>query len=183
MNDIWSKKLYTPSSNVAPLVGFPAMSLPMGFHNELPYGIEIVTQSNKESTIYKIASSFENINKVYKTPSISPSLYEIPENINTLLNYYTENKNNKKFKDITNETTEFISNYENNMDKINYLILKYETEIESLEKQISEQKKYSKELEKTKKEYSTDEYIEKRARSLGLVKPDEKIFRNYNDKK
>jgi len=130
IKDIWSKKLYTPSSNVAPLVGFPAMSLPMGFHNNLPYGIEIVSQANKESTIYKIASSFENINQIYKTPDISPSLYEIPDNINQLLNYYTEYKNNKKYKEITKETSEFINNYENNIDKINYLILKYETEIE-----------------------------------------------------
>ena len=56
-------------------------------------------------------------------------------------------------------------------------------EIDSLEDQITEQKEYSKELEKTEEEYSTDEYVEKHARSLGLVKPDEKIFRNYNDKK
>jgi len=59
----------------------------------------------------------------------------------------------------------------------------YETEIESLEKQISDEEKKSKELEKAEKEYSSDEYIEEKARELGLVKPDEKIFRNYNDKK
>ena len=38
-------------------------------------------------------------------------------------------------------------------------------------------------LDKTEKEYSSDEFVEKYARILGLVKPDEKIFRNYNDKK
>lgn len=59
----------------------------------------------------------------------------------------------------------------------------YNNEIESLEKQIAEQEEYGKELDKTAKEYSTDEYVEKYARILGLVKPDEKIFRNYNDKK
>lgn len=59
----------------------------------------------------------------------------------------------------------------------------YKNEIESLESQIAEQKEYGKELDKTAKEYSSDEYVEKHARKLGLVKPDEKIFRNYNDKK
>lgn len=59
----------------------------------------------------------------------------------------------------------------------------YKNEIESLQSQIAEQKEYGKELDKTAEEYSSDEYIEKYARILGLVKPDEKIFRNYNDKK
>jgi len=59
----------------------------------------------------------------------------------------------------------------------------YNNEIENLEKQIAEQEEYGKELDKTAKEYSSDEYVEKYARILGLVKPDEKIFRNYNDKK
>ena len=59
----------------------------------------------------------------------------------------------------------------------------YRNEIDRLQSQIAEQKEYSKELEKTAEEYSSDEYVEKYARILGLVKPDEKIFRNYNDKK
>jgi len=59
----------------------------------------------------------------------------------------------------------------------------YQKEIDLLNTQIEEQKKYSKELDRTSKEYSSDAYIEKYARSLGLVKPNEKIFRNYNDKK
>ena len=59
----------------------------------------------------------------------------------------------------------------------------YNNEIENLEKQIADQEEYGKELDKTAKEYSSDEYVEKYARILGLVKPDEKIFRNYNDKK
>lgn len=65
-----------------------------------------------------------------------------------------------------------------------YSILEeYNNEIENLEKQIAEQEEYGKELDKTEKEYSSDEFVEKYARILGLVKPDEKIFRNYNDKK
>jgi cell division protein FtsB len=59
----------------------------------------------------------------------------------------------------------------------------YRDEIKSLKEQISAQKEYSKELEETKKKYTSDEYIEENARDLGFVKPNEKIFRNYNDKK
>ena len=59
----------------------------------------------------------------------------------------------------------------------------YQREIDSLNAQIAEQKEYSKELDKISKEYSSDAYIEKYARELGLVKPNEKIFRNYNEKR
>lgn len=131
-----SSKIYTPSSSVAPLIGWPAMSLPMGYHNDLPYGIEIVAKENNEKMVYKIASSYESINSLYKTPSIAPSLYEINENTNTLLNYYDTYKNNKKYKKINEETINFINDYSNDEDKINYLITKYETEIE--ENQVSE---------------------------------------------
>lgn len=61
-------------------------------------------------------------------------------------------------------------------------LLDRRSENEDLKAQISEQEEYSKELDKKKKEYSSDEYVEEYARTLGLVKPDEKIFRNYNDK-
>ena len=62
-------------------------------------------------------------------------------------------------------------------------IADYNDQIDSLKTQISEQKKYGEELDKTAKEYDTDKYIEKYARMLGLVKSNEKIFRNYNEKK
>ncbi len=40
-----------------------------------------------------------------------------------------------------------------------------------------------KELDKISEECDSLETAEKNARSLGYVKPNEKIFRNYNDKK
>ena len=126
-----NSQIYTPSSSVAPLIGWPAMSLPMGFYNDLPYGIEIVAKESHESMIYKIASSYESVNKLYKTPDIAPSLYEISENIETLLNYYEQYKNDIKYKNINEETINFINSFENDEDKINYLITKYETEVEN----------------------------------------------------
>ena len=58
----------------------------------------------------------------------------------------------------------------------------YNNEIDALNAQIAEQEEYSKKLDKTSKEYGSDEYIEEYARSLGYVKANEKIFRNYNEK-
>ncbi len=59
----------------------------------------------------------------------------------------------------------------------------FHDEIDALNEEIAAQEKYSKELDKVKEEYTSDEYVEQYARGLGLVKPNEKIFRNYNDKK
>ncbi len=59
-------------------------------------------------------------------------------------------------------------------------LMDYQNEIKSLEAQIAKQRELGRELDKTAREYSTDEYVEKYARILGLVKPNEKIFRNYN---
>lgn len=61
-------------------------------------------------------------------------------------------------------------------------LMDYNREIDALKAQIAEQEEYGKELDKVSEEYASDEYIEKYARSLGLVKPNEKIFRNYIEK-
>lgn len=123
------QKLYTPSSNIAPLIGFPAITLPMGFKNNLPYGIEFVSTSKNESMLYKIASSFENKNKLYKTPDIAPSLYEIPSNLTTLLDYYENYKDNKAYEKINSKAKDFINNYTSDENKINEIINEYENPI------------------------------------------------------
>jgi Asp-tRNA(Asn)/Glu-tRNA(Gln) amidotransferase A subunit family amidase len=126
-----SSKLHTPSSDIAPLVGFPAITVPMGLNNGLPYGLEIVTTSKNEGMLYKIASSYENVNKVYTTPSIAPSLYEIKDNVTTLLNYYETYKDNIAYDEINNKVKEFINNYSYNENIVNELISNYENPIET----------------------------------------------------
>lgn len=131
LDSIWSERLYTPSSDLAPLVGYPAMTVPMGFNDEFPYGMEIVSKSKNESIIYKIASAYQSKNKVYKTPSIAPSLYEVKEDVTKLLTYYDNYKDNKAYTNINNEVLEYIKNYSYDETKINELITKYESPIEN----------------------------------------------------
>lgn len=119
-------KVKTPSSNIAPLVGFPAMTIPMGKNGEFSYGLEMVAVSKNESVIYRIANSFEKINQVYKTPSIAPALYTIPENLNTLLEYYETYKDNKRYSVVNPQMEEFMANYDGSEEKINELIELYE---------------------------------------------------------
>ncbi len=59
----------------------------------------------------------------------------------------------------------------------------YNNKIDDLKSQIAEQQKISKQLDEKEKLYTSEDYIEKVAReTLGLVKSDEKVFKNYNDK-
>lgn len=121
-------QIYTPSSSTAPLIGFPAISIPMGFNDGLPYGLEIMAQANNEKVIYQIASAYENLTNYYQTPSIAPSLYEVPEEVNNLLEYYDTYKNDTKYENINNEVKDYFINFDGNVDNINNLINKYEEE-------------------------------------------------------
>ena len=121
-------QIYTPSSSTAPLIGFPAISIPMGFNDGLPYGLEIMAQANNEKVIYQIASAYENLTNYYQTPSIDPSLYEVPEEVNNLLEYYDTYKNDTKYENINNEVKDYFINFDGNVDNINSLINKYEEE-------------------------------------------------------
>ena len=121
-------KVKTFSSSIAPLVGFPAISIPIGFYNNLPYGMEILAKANNEEILYTIAYNLEKDNNFYEQPEIAPSLYKVNNNISILLNYY-ENSNEEKFEEIKKKTKAFLDNYNNIDDKdetIELLIKEYE---------------------------------------------------------
>lgn len=121
-------RTYTPSSMTAPLIGFPALTIPMGKQNEFSYGLEILAKSKNEAMIYKIASSFEKVNQVYKNPEISPSLYEIPDDISKLIGYYEKYENDNKYELANKRALEFISNYDIDYNdvRVRDLTIKYE---------------------------------------------------------
>ncbi len=117
-------QIYTPSSSTAPLIGYPAISVPMGYYDDLPYGMEIMSQN--ETTLYQIASAYENITNYYKTPSIAPSLYEIPAEMNNLIEVYNNYKDNDDYNTINNKVKNYFINFDGNVENINNLINEYE---------------------------------------------------------
>ena len=125
-------QIYTASSSTAPLIGYPAISIPMGYYNDLPYGLEIMSQN--ETTLYQIASSYENATNYYKTPDIAPSLYEIPDEINNLIDVYNTYKDNKNYDNINNKVKNYFINFDGNVENINNLINEYENFIVEEEK-------------------------------------------------
>lgn len=125
-------QIYTASSSTAPLIGYPAISVPVGYYNDLPYGLEIMSQN--ETTLYQIASAYENATNYYKTPDITPSLYEIPDEINNLIDVYNKYKDNKNYDNINNKVKNYFINFDGNVENINNLINEYENFIVEEEK-------------------------------------------------
>ena len=61
--------IFTVSTNLA---GLPAMSIPMGFKNKLPLGLQIIGNHFDESKILSLACHFQNITDWHtKKPKIS----------------------------------------------------------------------------------------------------------------
>ena len=117
-------QIYTASSSTAPLIGYPAISVPMGYYNDLPYGMEIMSKS--ETTLYQIASAYENATNYYKTPSIAPALYEIPDEINNLIDVYNNYKDNDNYDIINDKVKNYFINFDGEVATINNLINEYE---------------------------------------------------------
>jgi aspartyl-tRNA(Asn)/glutamyl-tRNA(Gln) amidotransferase subunit A len=55
---------------VANLAGIPAISIPVGFSDSLPVGLQIMANEMEEQTLFDVASSFERIVDIRKSPEI-----------------------------------------------------------------------------------------------------------------
>ena len=144
---VTSASIKSPSSTISPPTGYPAISIPMGFgKNNLPYGIEFVAKYNEENLLYAITEALENKEEV-KISELAPDLYEIPEVVDKLVDFYTDNQetlNKKEYKKVKEEMLNFFDEYnavENKETVATTLIEKYDTVTENilLEKAKKEQ--------------------------------------------
>jgi len=77
-----------PSTFVSSATGYPSITVPLGFDSDgLPYGIEFLALKNEEDNLYEIASAYESLGEGIVTPSIVPSLYEVPDEVTALITY------------------------------------------------------------------------------------------------
>ena len=56
------------SSTLAAVAGYPSITLPLGFHHGLPFGISFVGRAFSEATIIRMAYAFEQATQVRKPP-------------------------------------------------------------------------------------------------------------------
>lgn len=126
-----------PGSFLGSVIGYPSITVPMGSIDEFSYGLEFFSIKGEENLLYSVANVFEELNDLELTNSpLTPSLYEIPEYINTLKNYYEKEEN-----ELTAKTKTFFLNYSNNTEEENEkqaqeLIGEYQTLEQNKEKQV-----------------------------------------------
>lgn len=129
---------------IAPQTGFPTLTMPVGYYNEFPYGVDLLSLANKEELIYQVAYAYQAKTHVYKNPSIAPSLYEVAEDVFKLQDYY-ENFQTEDYSDLTLDVQKFFLHYDSYVDLdaiILELIDRYErrpAEIIVLKKQQAEE--------------------------------------------
>lgn len=110
-----TRSLNAPGGSLSSVIGYPSLTVPMGFIDNLPYGLEIFSTKNNEELLYNIANVFESLNnnEIITSP-LAPTLYEIPEYILELKELYEFNLNNKNFKDLNNRAKTYFLNYNQN---------------------------------------------------------------------
>ena len=127
----------SPGSSLGSVIGYPSITIPMGFdQNGFAYGLEFFSTANQEELLYNIGIEFEkaNGNKVNTSP-LTPSLYEVPSEVNELITYYEKilatNSQNKKVIKWLNNVQNYFKNY-NDYDDItaeaNKLLASYQDE-------------------------------------------------------
>ncbi|MEQ2355524.1 amidase [Pseudoalteromonas piscicida] len=62
------------SSSPAAIAGYPSITVPMGFHHELPLGISFFAEAYSEAKLIKLAYAFEQLTNARKAPEFKTTL-------------------------------------------------------------------------------------------------------------
>lgn len=125
----------SPGSSLGSVIGYPSITVPMGYVGDFSYGIEFLSKDFKEDVLYNVAFEFEKVNgNKVETSKLTPSLYEIPTAVLKLKELYDvvllSNSDIGIVNEWMNETKSFFLNYndiDNVEEKANELILKYDS--------------------------------------------------------
>jgi len=128
---IGEDKNVSPGSSLGSVIGYPSITVPMGFLDDgFSYGIEFLSKDNEEGKLYNVALAFEEVNENnVETSPLTPCLYEISDDVIKLNKIYEENLDNKSTKYWISDVKDFYLNY-NNLDnreeKVKELLTDYE---------------------------------------------------------
>ena len=103
-------KLVAPGSNLGSVINYPSITVPLGFYQDLPYGLEFMAPTNQEALLYEVAAIYEQSN-TFTVTNTAPSLYEIPDSVNELVITYQEIIENHSNLSLIKEIQTFFSSY------------------------------------------------------------------------
>lgn len=128
-----SGKNISPGSSLGSVIGYPSITVPMGFIGEFSYGVEFLGTGYSENTLYNVAQEFESVSELKLSNSLlTPPLYVVPENVKELIKCYEEQLTKQSdigaVGDWMIEVKEFFKNYNSYEDieiRAKELIVKY----------------------------------------------------------
>lgn len=107
-----SSKLISPGSMLGSVIGYPSITIPMGYIEEFPYGLEFLSAKYEEDKLYNIARIFEKLVGLEITNSaLTPNLYEIPEYVTNLKEKYELYYEDSRFEKINLKTKKLWQKY------------------------------------------------------------------------
>lgn len=128
-----SGKNISPGSSLGSVIGYPSITVPMGFIGEFSYGVEFLGTGYSENILYNVAQEFEEVSELNLSNSLlTPPLYVVPENVKELIKCYEEQLIKQSdigaVGDWMIEVKEFFKNYNSYEDieiRAKELIVKY----------------------------------------------------------
>lgn len=110
----------SPGSSLGSVIGYPSITVPMGYIDGFPYGLEFFSTKYNEDVLYGVAEFFEKIDGLTLVNSpLAPSLYEIPEYIDDLKSTYETFYDNEDYKELNSKVRIYFNNYSLNSDEEN----------------------------------------------------------------
>ena len=128
-----SGKNISPGSSLGSVIGYPSITVPMGFIGEFSYGVEFLGTGYSENILYNVAQEFEDVSELnFSNSLLTPPLYVVPENVKELIKCYEEQLTKQSdigaVGDWMIEIKEFFKNYNSYEDvdtRAKELIVKY----------------------------------------------------------
>lgn len=117
LSTINSKNLNSPGSNLTSVIGYASASIPLGFDENLPYGLEFMVKENQENILFEVLSGYEKLNNEITSSPLTPSTYEIEESVEKLNKKYLEYiKREKKDELLITKLEKYYKNYTDNQE-------------------------------------------------------------------
>lgn len=87
--------LLNASKTFSSTIGYPALVVPLGYFNNLPYGLEFMAKEGEEEKLYNLALVYEKGNNYNGfVANSAPPLYEVSEDNKKLVNLFIESYEN-----------------------------------------------------------------------------------------
>ena len=115
-NELYQKgdkdKLLNNSRTVSSTIGYPSIVVPLGYYDEMPYGLELMGKVNEEGSLYKIANLIEKHNNLINShDSAAKRLYVVDETVKRLVVLYLDNYGNPEKEEWLNKVYRYFRNY------------------------------------------------------------------------